>query len=158
MRFFLWNIMLAVNWALLKGDLDLESLASGFVLGFVLLLILRGAFEETEYFHVVRKGIALAARFAWELVKANVSVARAVLFKRVDDIHPAFLGIQLDARTDAEIAVLANMITLTPGTLSLDVSSDRSVLYIHTLDVDDLEAVRKDVKEGLEKPLLEVTR
>jgi multicomponent Na+:H+ antiporter subunit E len=94
----------------------------------------------------------------WELLAANVSVARTVLLEPLEKINPAFLAIPLDAKTDAEIALLANLITLTPGTLSLDVSTDRSVLYIHTLDVEDVDALRVEIKRTLEKGLLEVTR
>jgi multicomponent Na+:H+ antiporter subunit E len=158
MSFFLWNILLAVNWALLAGRFTLENLVSGYVLGFVLLWILRRAFSGTGYFVKVGKALGLFVAFLWEMVRANLSVARTVLFKPRDGIRPAFLAIPLEARTDAEIALLANLITLTPGTLSLDVSADRSVLYIHTLDVEDIEALRTEIKRSLERRLLEVTR
>ena len=61
-------------------------------------------------------------------------------------------------KTDAEIALLANLLTLTPGTLSLDVSTDRKVLYIHTLDVEDVDALRVEIKRSLERALLELMR
>jgi multicomponent Na+:H+ antiporter subunit E len=158
MRFFLWNILLAVNWALLTGHFTLENLVSGYVLGFILLWILRGAFSETGYFPKVRKTVGFLFGFAWELLQANLIVARTVLFERQENIRPAFIGIPLDAKTDAEIALFANLITLTPGTLSLDVSEDRRVLYIHTLDVEDVDALRLNLKQSLERRLLEVTR
>jgi multicomponent Na+:H+ antiporter subunit E len=158
MSFFLWNILLAVNWALLTGEFNLENLVAGFVIGFVLLWILRPSFGETPYFPKVRKAIVFFVSFLWQLVHANLSVARTVLFEPRNKINPAFLAIPLEAKTDAEIALLANLITLTPGTLSLDVSTDRSVLYIHTLDVEDVDALRKEIKCSLERRLLEVMR
>lgn len=158
MSFFLWNILLAVNWALLTGHFTLENLLSGYVIGFVLLWILRRAFAGTSYFPKVRKALSFFIAFLWELFRANLSVARTVLLERREDIRPAFIGIPLEARTDAEIALLANLITLTPGTLSLDVSEDRRVLYIHTLDVEDVDALRVEIKRSLERRLLEVTR
>jgi len=156
--FFLWNILLSVNWALLTGQFNLENLVSGFVIGFLLLWILRRAVGQTDYFPKVRNAIAFFASFLWQLVRSNLSVARTVLFEPLEKIDPAFLAIPLEAKTDAEIALLANLITLTPGTLSLDVSTDRSVLYIHTLDVEDVDALRVEIKRTLEKGLLEVTR
>jgi len=156
--FFLWNILLAVNWALLTGEFNLENLVAGFVIGFVLLMMLRQAFSQTHYFPKVRNTIAFGFHFVWELLMANLSVARAVLLEPRDKINPAFLAIPLEAETDAEIALLANLITLTPGTLSLDVSTDRRVLYIHTLDVEDVDALRKRIKRSLERRLLEVMR
>jgi len=156
--FFLWNILLAVNWALLTGRFDLENLVAGFGIGFALLWILRQAFGQTDYFPKVRNTTAFFVSFLWQLVQANLSVARTVLFEPRDKINPAFLAIPLEAKTDAEIALLANLITLTPGTLSLDVSTDRSVLYIHTLDVEDVDALRVEIKRSLERRLLEVMR
>ncbi len=158
MSFFLWNILLAVNWALLTGHFNLENLVAGFVIGFFLLWILRRAVGQTEYFPKVRSAFAFFLSFLWQLVQANLSVARTVLLERKEKINPAFLAIPLEARTDAEIALLANLITLTPGTLSLDVSEDRRFLYIHTLDVEDMDALRVEIKQSLERGLLEVMR
>ena len=158
MSFFLWNILLAVNWALLSGQFNLENLVAGFVIGFRLLWILRQSFGQTDYFPKVHNAIAFSLNFMRELLLSNLSVARTVLFEPRDKINPAFLAIPLEAKTDAEIAVLANLITLTPGTLSLDVSTDRSVLYIHTLDVEDVDALRDEIKSSLERGLLEVMR
>jgi multicomponent Na+:H+ antiporter subunit E len=75
-------------------------------------------------------------------------------------MRPGVIAIPLNARTDVEITLLANLITLTPGTLSLDVSADRSVLYIHVMyiDNDDIDAVRRKIKEGFERRILEVLR
>jgi multicomponent Na+:H+ antiporter subunit E len=64
----------------------------------------------------------------------------------------------LDARTDAEIMLVANLISLTPGTLSLDISEDRRVLYIHVMFLDDIEKTRQQIKQGLERRVLEVMR
>jgi multicomponent Na+:H+ antiporter subunit E len=75
-------------------------------------------------------------------------------------MRPGIIAIPLDARTDLEITLLANLITLTPGTLSLDVSADRRVLYVHVMyiDNDDIEAVRRSIKDGFERRVLEVLR
>ena len=75
-------------------------------------------------------------------------------------VCPGVVAIPLDARTDAEIALLANLITLTPGSVSLDLSEDRRVLYVHAMYIDggDVEAYRRSVKEGLERRVLELLR
>lgn len=75
-------------------------------------------------------------------------------------VCPGIVAIPLDARTDAEIAVLANLITLTPGSVTLDLSEDRRVLYVHAMYIDggDVEAYRRSVKEGLERRVLELLR
>jgi multicomponent Na+:H+ antiporter subunit E len=73
-------------------------------------------------------------------------------------MRPAILAIPLDVKTDLEITTLANLITLTPGTLSLDVSSDRKVLYIHAVYVHDVPAFKKYIKDSLERRVREVLR
>jgi multicomponent Na+:H+ antiporter subunit E len=75
-------------------------------------------------------------------------------------VCPGVVAIPLDARTDAEIALLANLITLTPGSVTLDLSEDRRVLYVHAMYIDggDVEAYRRSVKDGLERRVLELLR
>jgi multicomponent Na+:H+ antiporter subunit E len=75
-------------------------------------------------------------------------------------VCPGVVAIPLDARTDAEIALLANLITLTPGSVTLDISEDRRVLYVHAMYIDggDVDAYRRSVKEGLERRVLELLR
>ena len=75
-------------------------------------------------------------------------------------VCPGVVAIPLDARTDLEITLLANLTTLTPGSVSLDLSEDRRVLYIHAMYIDggDVEAYRRSVKEGLERRVLELLR
>lgn len=75
-------------------------------------------------------------------------------------VCPGVIAIPLDARTDAEITLLANLITLTPGSVSLDLSEDRRMLYVHAMYIDggDVEAYRRSVKEGLERRVLELLR
>lgn len=75
-------------------------------------------------------------------------------------VCPGVVAIPLDARTDVEIALLANLITLTPGSVTLDLSEDRRVLYVHAMYIDggDVEAYRRSIKEGLERRVLELLR
>ena len=73
-------------------------------------------------------------------------------------MRPGVIGIPLDAETDLEITMLANVISLTPGTLSLDVSEDRKTLYIHAMYVENPDDLRTEIKDGLEKRLLELLR
>ena len=73
-------------------------------------------------------------------------------------MRPGIVAVPLDAKTDQEITLLANLITLTPGTLSLDVSHDKRTLYVHAMFVDSPESVRDSIKNGFEKRLLELLR
>jgi multicomponent Na+:H+ antiporter subunit E len=110
-----------------------------------------------RYWTRVRQAVGLFFFFIWELLVANLRVAYDVITPR-HRMRPGVIAIPLDAHTDAEITILSNMITLTPGTLSLDVSADRKVLYIHAMYIDDIESTRLKIKNGFERRLLEVMR
>jgi multicomponent Na+:H+ antiporter subunit E len=71
---------------------------------------------------------------------------------------PGFIAIPLDAKTDFEILVVSNLISMTPGTLSVDVSPDRKYLYLHVMYIDDLDAIRHTIKSKFESRVLEVLR
>jgi multicomponent Na+:H+ antiporter subunit E len=94
--------------------------------------------------------------FFWEITKANVEVALTVLSPNFRNIKPGIIAVPLDVTTDAEITMFANMITLTPGTLSIDVSDDRSIIYVYAADVGDPEVKKREIKESLESLVHEV--
>jgi multicomponent Na+:H+ antiporter subunit E len=73
-------------------------------------------------------------------------------------VKPGIIKIPLDVETNVEISLLANLITLTPGTLSIDVSDDKKVLYVHTMYVEDKEKFIREIKDGFEKRILLITR
>jgi multicomponent Na+:H+ antiporter subunit E len=93
----------------------------------------------------------------FENLKANVRVANDVLTPGTRS-RPGVIAIPLDCKNDIEITFLANIISLTPGTLSLDVSSDKTCLYIHAMFIDDINVFKKQLKNKFEKPLLEILR
>jgi multicomponent Na+:H+ antiporter subunit E len=101
--------------------------------------------------------LRLAAYFLWQLVASNLRVLWDVITPQQTS-RPGIIGIPLDARTDMEITLVANLVSLTPGTLSLDVSEDRSTLYVHVMFMDDIETVRAEIKNGIERRVLEVLR
>ena len=84
----------------------------------------------------------------------------AGLTRQLDHLRPGIIRIPLDAKTDNEISILANMLTLTPGTTSIDISDDRTALYLHVmyLDKEGPEATRDRIKHEVEARLLRVTR
>ncbi len=95
--------------------------------------------------------------FIKELLRSSARVAVYVL-RSNPPIRPGVIAIPLDCKTDLEITLLANAISLTPGTLSLDVSDDRDKLYIHAMHVNDADMLRVHIKTGLERSLLEALR
>lgn len=157
MNFFLWNMLLALAWAFAVGDLSASSLAAGFLLGWAALWLGGGLLGSRPYTRRLVKIVEFAAFFARELLVANLRVARDVLTPK-HYMRPAILAVPLDAQTDVEIVLLANLISLTPGTLSLDVSPDRRILFVHSMYTEDPETVKRQLKQGFERRVLELTR
>jgi multicomponent Na+:H+ antiporter subunit E len=105
----------------------------------------------------VRSVLALSVSFIIELMISAVRVARIVLAPNLRTaLRPAIIAFPLTLRSDAEIATLANLITLTPGTLSIDVSEDKSTLYVHVLNFTTREAFIAELQNGFEKRVQEV--
>jgi multicomponent Na+:H+ antiporter subunit E len=101
--------------------------------------------------------LSLIVLFTRELIVSALKVAWLVLQPRIN-IRPAIIAYPLTVTTDAQITLLANMITLTPGTLSVDVSEDRKTLYIHAIDMASKEALIGDIAAGFETKVLQVLR
>lgn len=154
---FLWNLALAAVWAFAVGQLTLGNLLVGFALGYVVLWLVRGLLQTHEYCVRILRVIEFGLFFAWELLKANLRVAFDVVTPR-HYMRPGILALPLDAESDMEITLLANTISLTPGTLSLNVSPDRKILYVHHMYISDLEQQKRAMKHGFERRLLRILR
>ncbi|NPV76505.1 MAG: Na+/H+ antiporter subunit E [Anaerolineae bacterium] len=155
MTLFLLNVLLAVAWGALSGDFAPVNLFFGFALGYVILWISYRKMTQVTYFRRVFVVLEFLSFFLWELLIANIRVVIIVLSPR-PKLRPAVIGIPLDIQEDAAITLLVNLITLTPGTLSLDVSTDRRMLYIHSIWVQDAETFRAHIKTGYERRVKEL--
>ena len=157
MNLFLGNILLALVWTILTGRFTPLNLLGGFLLGYVILFSTRHALGGSRYFIKAGQALSFFLFFFKELVLSNFRVAYDVITPSFQ-MRPAVLAIPLDVSTPTEITLLANLITLTPGTLSLDVSDDRKVLYVHAMFVDDPDKVRASIKDGFERRVIELLR
>lgn len=116
-------------------------------------------FIARQYFYKLPRLVNLILFFIKELVIANLNVAYDVLTPTTL-MRPCIVAFPLEAKTDYEITILANMISLTPGTLSLDLSKDKKYLFVHAISFKeiDVEEIKSGIKNGFEKKLLAVTR
>ncbi len=153
MNLFLVNIVLALIWSTVTNSFSASNLIFGFVLGFLSLWLVRERFNQRNFFRPARV-LRLAGLFVLELVLSGYRVARDTLSPRMN-FRPAIVAFPLEVESEVGIMLLANLITLTPGTLSVDVSTDRSTLYIHAMDVDDPDALRADIRNGFERRIRE---
>lgn len=147
----LYNLLLALAWVLITGRYTPVDFAFGFALGYVVLWAGQRALgreddERSQYFTRVFAVLTLAWVFVVELVLSGLRVAWVVLQPR-PRVHPGILALPIQVGSAAELTVLASLLTLTPGTLTVDVSEDRSLLYVHVFDVADPEALRRDIQE-----------
>ncbi len=154
---YLGTIVLPLIWMSLTGTFTLRNFAVGFVLSSIAIWLLGSRSDVALVIYLGRlwQFLRFNAFFIRELIKANLRVAWEVLTPK-DHMRPAIVAIPLDAESDLQITILANFITLTPGTLSLDVSPDRKTLYVHAMYVDDVDQFRWEIKENLEKRVMEV--
>lgn len=154
---FVINLALAFGWAALFSAFTLPSLATGFAVGYAILWLLSPLFGDSRYCRKLVDLIRLTVFFLWELLVSSLQVAWDVLTP-MHRSRPGIVAVPIDAKTDLEITTLANLVSLTPGTLSLDLSSDQKTLYVHAMFVDDPESIRQAIKKGMERRVLEALR
>lgn len=152
----LLTLMLTIVWMMLLNSLSLGGLLFGLALGIAVPLLtaaywpnrprLRNPLMIAEYICIV----------LYDIVVANVVVAKIVLFKRNRDMRSGFVAIPLELRTPEAITVLAGTITMTPGTVSSDLSADGRSLLVHHLDEADQDALRDTIKNRYERRLMEI--
>lgn len=149
-------VVLGLAWLLFTGHFGWDQFAFGAGVG-LFLLFATGQRSSSGLRGLMRlpRLLLLVLFFLKELMVANLRVARAVIGNPYA-LRPGIVRIPLEGHTDRSVTVLANLITLTPGTLSLDVEPDRSALYVHCLDVAHPDEVRADIKNGFERRVLEV--
>lgn len=157
MKPLLLHLLLALAWLALSGHFSAANFVVGLALAFPIIWLTQRGKTGVGYLTRVGHVAGFAAFFLWELVKANLRVAHDVLTPR-HHMRPGVIAVPLEHHTDLEILALTTFITLTPGTLSLDVSSDRRTLYIHAMYVDDVEQFRASIKEGYERRVMEVLK
>jgi multicomponent Na+:H+ antiporter subunit E len=150
---FAVNLLLAAAWCALLGAFSLGAFVTGFVLAYGALLVAQPLFGPAPYFSRVLRLARLSVYFLRELVLSSVKVSIDVLSPR-PSFRPGIVAMPLVEMSDAERVTLASLITLTPGTLSLDFSPDRQTLYVHGMFVDDADALRRELKDGMECQVL----
>lgn len=157
MILFVFNLLLAIVWVAITGSASFINLVLGFILAAIALAIVRSSYGGVLYLGCVRRILVLLLVFIRELAKSVWAVSVAVMSPRMD-VKPGIFAFPLTVDRDFEITLLANLITLTPGTLSVDVSDDRKTLYVHALDCSDPETIRRGIADGFERRIMEAFR
>ncbi|RZT22265.1 MULTISPECIES: Na+/H+ antiporter subunit E [Fictibacillus] len=151
------NLLIGVIWMFLSESYSFASFLVGFVIGAALLFLLNRFIPDSYYFKHVKAIGYLIFLFLKELILANLEVLKWVYKPRLD-FQPGIIALPIDVKKNWEITLLANLITLTPGTLSVDVSRDQRYIYIHAIDLPDVNQTIVGIKDTFEKAIREVTR
>jgi multicomponent Na+:H+ antiporter subunit E len=156
MNFALLTFVLAFGWAVASGDFSILNLLLGVVVAAAALFLIRYQVSRPRALTRLRRLLSLAGLFFYQLLLSAVRVGLLVLRPNLRaHLTPGIVAFPLTVRRDAEITLLANLITLTPGTLSVDVSEDGRMLYVHAINVTSREALIRDIAGGFERKIIE---
>ena len=151
------NLVLAVVWAALSGGFTIANLLVGFIVGYITLWAMQPLFRNSRYCAKLIGLVRLALFFLWELLISSLKVAWSVVTP-LRHSKPGIISVPLDIISDTELTVLGNLISLTPGSLSLNISKDRKHLVVHAMYIEDPDDFRREIKQGMERRVREALR
>ncbi|MFB3166377.1 Na+/H+ antiporter subunit E [Neobacillus sp. 179-C4.2 HS] len=153
----LLNVVLAFLWMFIKVSYDPISFIKGYIFGLLVIFVLRRYFHSRFYLFRLWSFIKLIFIFIKELILSNIAIVKIVLKPKLD-MSPAIFAMDTVLTKDWQITLLSSLITLTPGTLVIDVSDDNKTLFIHAMNIGEVEDEINSIKNSFEKAILEVSR
>ncbi|CAH1747260.1 pH adaption potassium efflux system protein PhaE [Thauera humireducens] len=150
------TLLLIVLWILLLNAFSVGGLLMGAVLGIVIPRVTSNFWPERPPIRAYGKAFVYMGLVLWDVVVANLHVTRLILFRRTDQLHVRWVTLPIELRSPEAITVLAGTITMTPGTVSCDLSADGRSLLVHCLDAPDAEEAVRQMKERYEARLMEI--
>lgn len=162
-RFFNWlfphpflTLLLTVVWILLQNKFSAGMAVFGVILGIIIPRALAVWWPDRPVGLRMGKMLAYICLVIWDILVANVQVAWIVLTRRNQGMKSTWVVVPLDVRQPEAITVLAGTITLTPGTVTADLSNNGRFLLVHALHAPDPDAVRDEIKTRYEARLKEI--
>jgi multicomponent K+:H+ antiporter subunit E len=152
----LMSLTVAIVWVLLMNDFSAGNVVLGAILGIAIPKLLAAYWPNRPKVRNPRMMVEYALVVFWDIVISNIQVAYLILFRRGGSLRSRFVTIPLDLQSPEAITVLAGTITMTPGTLSSDLSTDGKSLLVHCLETDDPEGAVATIKSRYERRLKEI--
>ncbi|HUG46350.1 MAG TPA: Na+/H+ antiporter subunit E [Sphingomicrobium sp.] len=152
------SALLVIVWMLLLNSFTLGGLLLGIILGTVVPVLTSAYWPNRPKIRLGWAVVDYLAVVVFDIVVANFQVAKLILFRRNRDLHSHWLVIPLELRSPEAITTLAGTISLTPGTVTSDISADGRALLVHMLDVDDIDAAVERIKSRYEARLIRIFR
>lgn len=149
----LLSLVLALVWVLLANEFSIGNLAFGLILGIIVAKITSPYWPGRPRIRNPAAIVEYGLIVLWDIIVSNVQVAYLVLFRRSESLKSRFITIPLELKTPEAIAVLAGTITMTPGTVSADLSADGRSLLVHCLETTDPEGTIAAIKSRYEERL-----
>lgn len=149
------SLLLFVVWLLLVAEVSVAHVLLALFLAWGIPLLCRPFLKDLPPVRHTFAALRLVALVTYDIVVANIVVARLILGP-TDRLKPVFVSVPLTLTQPMSISLLASIITMTPGTVSSDLSQDNKILIVHALDCSDPEALIADIQQRYEKPLLEI--
>lgn len=149
------SITLFLVWQALNNGVSGGSVVMGLLLAWLLPLFTRNFWPDNPSVHRPLRFMLYVVRVIWDIIVASFNVALIVLNPKRRP-KPAFVSFPLELKHPLAISTLAGTISLTPGTVSADISDDQTLLLIHALDVDDEMELIETIKRNYERPLGEI--
>ncbi len=150
------TLTLTAVWLALMNDLSPGHAVFGLILGTLIPLITAPYWPDRPKLRAPLKIAAYVLIVLWDIVKSNFIVARIVLFMPLSRLQPAWITVPLDLRSPEAITMLAGTITMTPGTVSADLSACGRAILVHCLHAPDPAGVVDDIKARYESRLKEI--
>jgi multicomponent K+:H+ antiporter subunit E len=150
------TVVITVVWVLLVNEVSVGAIVFGLLLGIAVPLFTSPFWPERQLIRNPRMVVEYILVVLWDIVMANLEVAYLILFRKGSSLKPVFMTIPLDVRTPAAITIFAGTITMTPGTVSADLSADGRALLVHALNNDDVEDAVASMKQRYEARLKEI--
>ncbi|WP_020615847.1 Na+/H+ antiporter subunit E [Paenibacillus daejeonensis] len=154
---FIINMIIAFIWMFLHNEWTFSFFIVGFLVGAGFVFVFRRFFGGRYYMYRVWKCVKLMLLFLRELVLSSIVVIRHIIQPELK-IRPGIFAYETKLSSNWELTVLACLLTLTPGTLILEVSKERQTLYLHAMNMADEEKYVSQIRDIFEKAILEVTR
>ena len=152
----LLTALLTLVWVILQNNVSAGMVVFGIILGIIIPLMTASWWPDRPRGIKAFKMLSYCLMVVWDIIVANIQVAWIILTRSNASLRPAWVVIPLELRQPEAITILAGTITLTPGTVSADLSNEGHSLLVHALDTDDPDGVRDEIKERYERRLKEI--
>lgn len=153
----LMSIALIILWLLLNNTFSFGHILLGTLLGIMIPWFTNRFWPERP--RICKRRLFLKfffVTFLYDVVVANLNVVRLILQPDIAKLRPKFFEVPLDIADPMVISILANVISMTPGTVSTEISADKKTLIVHGLDVPDEQAAVAEIKSRYEATLKEI--